>query len=230
MNGLKLDRFMKIFIVIPAYNESKRIKSVIDDLLSNRFNNIVVVDDGSKDNTADIARAQGVKVVKHFINRGMGAALQTGNEYALQMNADIIVHFDADGQMQAKDISQIIAPISIGKADVVLGSRFLGGSSQIPFSKRFFILPVSRIINLIFTGIWLTDAHNGFRALSRQAAGQIVIRQDRMAHNSEIIEQTRKLKLRYQEISVNIVYHEYGQSILGGIKIIRDLLIGKFIR
>jgi len=221
---------MNVFIIIPAYNESQQIKSVIDDLKSHGFDNIVVVDDGSQDNTADIVRAQGVTVVSHFINRGMGAALQTGNEYALLIKADILVHFDADGQMQASDIDSLLAPIKAGQADIVLGSRFLGTTVKMPITKKFLILPVSRVINFIFTGVWLTDAHNGMRALSRLAASQIVIRQDHMAHNSEIVEQIRKLRLKFKETPVNIVYNEYGQSILGGIKIIRDLLIGKFIR
>lgn len=221
---------MDTFIVIPAYNESQHIKSVIDDLKGHGFHNIVVVDDGSEDNTVEIVQTQGVMLVKHFINRGMGAALQTGNEYALGRGADIIVHFDADRQMRAGDIASLIVPIKSGQADIVLGSRFLGTTQKMPLTKKFLILPVSKVVNFLFTGIWLTDVHNGLRALSRMSASKIIIRQDRMAHNSEIIEQIRKLELRFKEGPVHIVYNEYGQSIWGGLKIIRDLLIGKFIR
>ncbi len=221
---------MKIFIVVPAFNESKHITAVIDDLQRHGYNNIVVVDDGSTDNTAALARQRGVVVLRHLVNRGMGAALQTGNTYALQQGADIVVHFDGDGQMQAKDIAKVVAPIIAGEVEVVFGSRFLDNTSQIPWSKKHLLLPVSRVINFFFTGLWLSDAHNGFRALSRSALSQIYISYDGMAHNSEIVEQVRKKRLSFCEVPVTIIYHRYGQSIAGGIKIVRDLILGKILK
>src|SRR3989344_6321778 len=130
---------MDPLIIIPAFNEEKAISKVILDLKSNKYNNILVVDDGSKDKTAEIAKKHNVKVIRHFINRGQGAALQTGTEYALENGAEIIVHFDADGQFLAEDIKDIIAPLKEGY-DIALGSRFL--------NKRPINIPLQRKIIL----------------------------------------------------------------------------------
>jgi len=221
---------MKVFIVIPAYNEENSITKVLSDLQSYNFSNVVVVDDGSEDKTALAVRQTTACLLIHGINRGMGAALETGNQYALSQGADIIVHFDADGQMQAKDINFLIEPILKNEADICLGSRFLSTNDEMPWSKKYMIHPISRIINYLFTRVWLTDAHNGFRALSRQAASKINISQDRMAHNTEIVEKIRKFNLRYREIPVTIKYFEYGQSLAGGFKVLKDLILGKLIR
>lgn len=221
---------MKVFIVIPAYNEENSIIKVLSDLHAHNFLNIVVVDDGSEDKTALVVRQTTAHLLLHGINRGMGAALETGNQYALAQGAEIIVHFDADGQMQAKDINSLIDPILKNEVDVCLGSRFLSKNDEMPWSKKYVIHPISRIINYLFTRVWLTDAHNGFRALSRQAASKIYISQDRMAHNTEIVEKIRKFNLRYCEVPVTIKYFEYGQSLAGGFKVLKDLILGKLIR
>ncbi|MEK9183202.1 MAG: glycosyltransferase family 2 protein [Patescibacteria group bacterium] len=219
-----------MFIVIPAYNEEKNIAGVISDLVA-RYQEakIVVVDDGSEDGTAEAARVPGAIVLRHIINRGQGAALATGTEYALNKGAKVIVHFDADGQFEAKDIAALSAPIINGSAEVVLGSRFLSKANHIPFSKKYFILPLARVVNFLFTGLWLSDAHNGLRALSRRAAESIKIEQDRMAHNSEIIAQLPKNNLKFVEVPVTVKYHRYGQGFSGGLKIIKDLIIQKII-
>lgn len=221
---------MKVFIVIPAYNEESSIIKVLSDLQAHNFSNIVVVDDGSEDKTAFTVRQSTAHLLLHGINRGMGAALETGNQYALAHGAEIIVHFDADGQMQAKDINSLIDPILKNEVDVCLGSRFLSKNDEMPWSKKYVIHPISRVINYLFTRVWLTDAHNGFRALSRQAASKIHISQDRMAHNTEIVEKIRKFNLRYYEVPVTIKYFEYGQSLAGGFKVLKDLILGKLIR
>jgi len=221
---------MKVVVVIPAYNEAERIRHVISSLRVAGYHEVVVVNDGSVDETAQIAGAENVIVLSHTVNRGMGAALATGNEYALQIGADVVVHFDGDGQMSANDIAKMITPIIEGQVDITIGTRFKDASSRMPWSKRHLLLPTGRILNYLFTGIWLSDAHNGFRAMSRDAAKRIVINHDGMAHNSEITEQIRKLKLRFVEVPVTIIYHEYGQGIGGALRIIRDLLIGKLIK
>lgn len=220
---------MNIFIVIPALNEAASLPAVIAGLQAAGYGRIVVVDDGSTDETSVAALRSGAVVLRHPLNRGMGAALYTGNQFALRQGADIIVHFDADGQMQASDIVKMVQPIAAGEVDMTLGSRFLDKSSRIPWSKRYVLLPISRVVNYFLTGVWLSDAHNGFRAVGRSAAERIVITQDRMAHNSEIVEQMHSLGLRYREVPVTIIYHEYGQSVVGGFKILRDLLLKKLI-
>jgi glycosyltransferase involved in cell wall biosynthesis len=224
-----------IFCVIPAFNEEATIYQVIKDV-KKHLDNIVVVDDGSSDNTYNIAKSCNVKVLRHIINRGQGAALMTGNQFALRNRADIIVHFDADGQFNADEINQIIDPIIQGRADVVFGSRFLGKNSDLPVFKEKIILPLGRIVNKILIGKSLTDPQNGFRALSRKAAKLIEIDNDGMAHNSEIQYKTFKNKLRFSEVPVTVKYNEFGQGFFkgkgrgsGGLKVIKDLLIQKIL-
>lgn len=226
---------MKVFIVIPTYNNTDKIGEVITDLINHGYGeNIVVVDDGSCDNVMKVLRSfPQVKLLRHIINRGQGAALETGNKYALQAGAEVIVHFDADGQMQAGDIVKLIAPLQEKKYEVVLGSRYLGNLQAVPWLKRYIYFPVGRLVNLIFTGLWLTDAHCGFRALSREAARKIDIRQDRMAHATEILEKLSRLHLKYIEVPVNIKYHKFGQGLggaNGALRTVKDLFKAKFFK
>lgn len=219
---------MRVFVVIPAYNEEKNIGPVVRDIFSLYPDfKIVVVDDGSNDSTTKTARDCGICVLEHIVNRGQGAALKTGTDYVLSQGAEIIVHFDADGQFNPQEIEKIIEPIQKGECEIVLGSRFLK-NNKIPWSKRHLLLPAARLVNFFFTGLWLSDAHNGFRAFSRQAAELIKINQDKMAHNSEIVYQIKKNNLVFREIPITIYYHKYGQGIGGGVKIIKDLLFQKF--
>lgn len=216
-----------IFVVVPAFNEQEKIGRVIRGLFEHGYKNIVVVDDGSTDNTAKEAELAGAIVLSHKVNRGQGAALQTGNEHALGSGAKIIVHFDADGQFNPGDIAGAVDRMSIGNLDVVLGSRFLDRRSNIPFFKKFFILPISRLINNFFTGLKLSDVHNGFRVLNFRAADKIKITQDGMAHNSQIPRLIKEHNLNYEEYPVQVFYEENGQGIAGGFKILYDLLIDK---
>ncbi|MFA4833392.1 MAG: glycosyltransferase family 2 protein [Patescibacteria group bacterium] len=219
---------MKIFCVIPAYNEKETISEVIDKVKL-MVDEVVMVDDGSNDETKKLARERGAVVLSHIINRGQGAALETGNKYALRAGADIIVHFDADGQFLPEEINDIIAPIKAGEADIVFGSRFLGKKSNMPPFKKYVIIPLAHLINKIFTGSSLTDPQNGFRALSRKAADKIKIEQDGMAHNTEIISKAFASGLKIKEIPVTVIYHNFGQRFSGGLKIIKDLILSRLI-
>jgi len=219
----------RIWVVIPAYNEEKNISKVLEDL-KKITSNILVVDDGSEDNTLKICQNKGVLCVSHKINRGQGAALQTGDELALELGAEVIVHFDADGQMQTEDILKVALPVLRNECDICLGSRFLGPSFKIPWTKRYFILKPAILFNWIFTGIKLTDAHCGFRALGRKAAEVISLRQNGMAHGTEIIEQIYENKLKYKEVPVNILYHEYGQGFRDGFKIIKEIILSRLLK
>ncbi len=220
---------MKIFCVIPAYNEAQnivavinRVKPVVDEL--------VVVDDHSADQTLALAKSTGVTVLHHIVNRGQGAALQTGNDYALLHNADIIVHFDADGQFLAEEIKDITKPIIDGQADIVFGSRFLGKKSNLPRLKKNIIMPLAKAINKIFFGINLSDPQNGFRAMNAKVAKEIRIENDGMAHCNEILIKSFRRKYRIQEVPITVIYHEFGQKFSGGIRIIKDLLYKKLTR
>lgn len=217
-----------IFIVVPAYNEEKNIGRVVSGLFEQGYSQVVVVDDGSTDNTEAVARQAGAHVVKHVLNRGQGAALQTGNEYAALQGAQVIVHFDGDGQFNPSDIAVALSLMKSQQVDLVLGSRFLDERSHIPFTKKYIIFPLGRLINTLLTGVTLTDVHNGFRVLSRKAAENIVITQDRMAHNSEIVSYIKKNKLRYTECPVEVFYLRYGQGIKGGITILKDWFLAMF--
>ena len=218
-----------IWVVMPAYNEGQRIERVLNAFTQSDYN-LVIVDDCSKDNTSEIVRKFKYHLIRHPVNYGAGAALQSGNEYALLHNAEIIVHFDADGQMQIKDIPAVIAPIINKQFDVVFGSRFINSGKLVPWTKRTFIHKPAIILNYLLTGVKLTDAHCGFRALSRAAAIKCVFKQDRMAHATEILDLVRINKLRYCEVPVEILYHHYGQNFLSGFKIIKDLLIAKVLK
>jgi len=191
---------------------------------------VVVVDDGSTDQTATAAAAAGAIVVSHLINRGQGAALKTGIEYALSCGAEAIVTFDSDGQHRIEDVDALLAPVLEGKYDVVLGSRFLGEGSCVPFGRKL-TLKLGVLFTRLVSGIRVTDTHNGLRALSRTAAEKIQIRQDRMAHASEILDEIARLKLRYAEVPTRILYTEYsqtkGQKSSAALRIVWDFLVGK---
>lgn len=219
-----------LFVVVPAYNEEKQIGRVISGLFEHGMQNIVVVDDGSSDNTSGAAKSAGAVVLTHEVNRGQGAALQTGNEYALASGASLVVHFDADGQFNPADIKTAVEALRKQNIDVLLGSRFLDGRSQIPWTKKYIVLPIARLINRFFTGLKLTDVHNGFRILTRRALEKINISQDRMAHNSEIIKQIKSHNLSFAEHPVQVSYFEYGQGVGGGFKIILEILQGRLLK
>ena len=219
---------MKIICVIPAWNEALKITKVVEDVRV-YVQDIVVVDDCSKAETGILAEKAGAKVLRHRINRGQGAALQTGNEYALLLGADIIVHFDADDQFLASEIPDVVAPIATNRADIVFGSRFLGKEPNWPFLKKHIIMPLALFFTRFFLGVRLSDPQNGFRAMNRKAAQLTAISNREMAHASEIQAKAFREKLRIEEVPVTVIYHEYGQKLSGGFRVLKDLLISKII-
>ena len=219
---------MKTFCVIPAWNEEKNIIPVLRQV-KEMVDEVVVVDDGSRDRTYQQAQKTGVTVLRHILNRGQGAALETGNQYCLRQGADIIVHFDADGQFLAEQIPDIISPIRTGQTDIVFGSRFLEQRSAIPWRKKMIILPMAGLVNKILLKAELSDPQSGFRAFSASAAPKVNIEQDGMAHCSEIIHKAFKNDLKIQEVPITVIYNNYGQSFAGGIKIVKDLLLAKLV-
>lgn len=220
---------MKLFCVIPAWNEAKNIGEVVSRVKP-QVTEVVVVDDGSADNTADIALAAGATVLRHPINRGQGAALRTGTQYALEQKADVIVHFDADGQFVASEIPEAAAPVISSDVEAVFGSRFLDKEHNLPPLKKRLILPLARLFNLVFLGVKFNDPQNGFRVLSAKAARQLDWQQDKMAHCSEILWLTRLSKIKYREVGVTVRYNEFGQRMSGGWRIIGDLFLGRFLK
>lgn len=222
----------KVFIVIAAYNEGKSIEKVIKSLKSFNYKNVVVVDDGSADNTVSIAQKQGVFVLRHALNRGQGASLKTGIDFALLKGADFIVTFDADGQHNPSEIKNLLKPVESGICQVTLGSRFLKSDSNTPAIRKF-VLKSGALFVWFFYGIKLTDSHNGFRVFSRKAAMAINITSDRMEHASQIVEEIHKLNLSFREVPVTITYSNYskgkGQSSVNSLRIAFKMLFRKLM-
>ena len=221
-----------VWIVVPAWNEQTRIESVVSSLLKSYSQNVLVVDDGSSDETSQVSAEAGAVVVRHPMNRGQGAALQTGFAFAMRQDADVVVTFDGDGQHDEDDISRLIDPILRGKCDVVLGSRFSGRSIGMP-KLRLFVLKLAVLFTRVTTGLKLSDTHNGLRAFSRKAIKKIEITEDRMAHASDLLHQISIHQLSYQECPVTIRYDqetlEKGQRSSAAFGILTRLFLNRFI-
>lgn len=219
-------------VVIAAYREAAVVAAVVAGL-RRCGPRVVVVDDGSDDETAAVAAAAGATVLRHPVNLGQGAALRTGFAFALERTtARYVVTFDADGQHDPADVGRLVAPLADNRADVTLGSRFLDGTGYraMPASRRVLLRAATALARRT-TGLALTDTHNGLRGFRRDALTGLVLRQDRMAHASELQHEIARLGLRYLEVPVRIQYTSYslakGQRVTDAISILWDLLIVK---
>lgn len=217
-----------VWLVVPLYNEAEVIGDVIREA-HRTFPRIVCVDDGSRDNSANVARDAGAMVVAHPINLGQGAALQTGFEYVLQKtNARYVVTFDADGQHDPADALAMVRRAEEENLAIVYGSRFLDNRTKPGVLKRI-VLKTAVLVTRLTVGLHLTDAHNGLRLIRRDALAHVKIRQDGMAHASEIVAQLARTQLPWAEAPVHIRYTDYsrakGQSLLNSVNILVDLLL-----
>lgn len=216
-----------VWVVIPLYNEATVISDVVTALLP-VFPNVVCIDDGSSDGGGKVARKAGARIVSHPINLGQGAALQTGFEYALERNAQYVVTFDADGQHRVEDAQVMVERARNEDLAIVFGSRFLDDRTQAGFLKKVVLKTAVTVTNWT-TKTRLTDAHNGLRVIRQDAMRQIQLKQDRMAHGTEIIVQLGRTGLPYAEEPVEVLYTEYskakGQSLLNSVNILIDLII-----
>lgn len=226
---MEKDRTNGVWIVIPAFNEGSVISGVIEEVRQ-FYTNVVLVDDGSSDDTSDHAQRAGAVVVRHPINLGQGAGLQTGIEFALKNKAEYIVTFDADGQHEVRDVLPMIQLIREKGLSVALGSRFIGNTVGMARSRRM-LLHAAVLFTRITTGMKLTDAHNGLRVFTRDGAKQISLTQNRMAHASEILEQIARSGMSYAEFGNTVRYTEYsrakGQKASNAINILVDLALGR---
>lgn len=216
------------WVVIPLYNEELVIADVVATVRA-AFAQVVCVDDGSTDRSADVAASAGARVVRHPLNLGQGAALQTGFEYALGDPAmKYLVTFDADGQHQIADAVGMVDRLRAGEADVVFGSRFLDERSTPSFAKKMVLRAAVGYTNMT-THTRLTDAHNGLRAMRRPVVEQLDLTQNRMAHASELVAQIGASKASYVEHPVHILYTDYskakGQSLWNSINILAELIL-----
>lgn len=225
---------MTIVAVIPAYNEAPRLGLVLRSLKPH-VTHIIVVDDGSRDETAMVAQAEGVHVLRHRVNRGQGAALKTGTMAALQLGADVIVHLDADGQHDPLSLATLLGPIERGEADVVYGSRFAGVKADgMPASRRA-LLKAARLFSAYALGIpyTITDPQSGLRVMRASVAQELLFAQDGMAHCSEILRWVTRSQYRWREVPVMIRYTDdslkKGQKASHALKIVWDLLLGELV-
>ncbi|HEV3259633.1 MAG TPA: glycosyltransferase family 2 protein [Gemmataceae bacterium] len=221
-----------VWVLVAAYNEGERLGATLA-ALCDEYANVVVVDDGSRDDTSEVASRYPVWLLQHLVNCGQGAALQTAIDFALRQGAEILVTFDADGQHVPEDIDRLVDAVRAGRGDMVLGSRFLGRAAGVPWS-RWLVLRLGVLFTRLFSHIRVTDTHNGLRAMSRHAAQRIHITLDRMAHASEILDQIRLHGLGFCEVPVTIRYSPAtlakGQSSWNAFKIVGQLVLGRLIR
>jgi glycosyltransferase involved in cell wall biosynthesis len=196
-----------IHIVIPAFNEGEMIAPVIDEVKSAGHENIIVVDDGSSDNTFWEAGRRQVIALRHRINRGKGAATKTGIEAAKILGARVIVTMDADGQHDPADIQVLAEPILSGEFDVVLGTRLVSPEGM-PW-HRIVANKIGNFFTWYIYGLWVTDSQSGFRAYSREAARQINTHTDHYEYDSEVIYEIKKNRLKYTEVPIKVRYTDY---------------------
>lgn len=221
-------RYEDAWLVIPFYNEAGMIGEVIADALPT-FPNIVCVDDGSTDGSARVAREAGATVVRHPFNMGQGAALQTGIDYVVKKtDGQYLVTFDADGQHIVSEAADMVDKAEDEDLAIIFGSRFLDDTSDVSWPKRT-VLKTAAAVTRWKTGLDLTDAHNGLRVLRRDAARQVNLTQNRMAHASEIVARLGDTGLAWAEMPVHIAYTEYskskGQPLLNSVNILVDLVM-----
>lgn len=219
-----------VWLVIPVYNEGPVIRDVLTSVLKT-FPNVVCVDDGSTDQSAEMVLRTDAHLVRHPINLGQGAALQTGIRYALNRSGgQYFVTFDADGQHRVEDVLSMLEVARSGKADVVLGSRFGAGAASVPLLKRI-VLRTVVALSPTARRLKLTDAHNGLRLFGRAAAADLQITQNGMAHASEIAGWLARSSWRVAEVPVTVLYTDYsrgkGQSLINGVNILFDVFVAR---
>lgn len=227
---------MKLFVVIPAYNEEKKIGDVLraipQRLPGIKQIEVVVVDDGSCDGTATIAKKARAQVLQHLINRGLGGALGTGLTYAKERGADVAVTMDADGQHDPDGLSQLIRPIIEGRADFVVGSRLVDAKGM-PWYRVIGNWGLNVFTYLMY-GVWTTDSQSGFRAFSRRALITLEVDFIGMEVSSAFFDAVSTYKLRYVEIPIRPIYTDYslskGQKNWNGLTILFRLFYNKFLK
>jgi len=218
---------------VPGYNEAAVIRQTIEALLEKSYS-VIVVDDASTDSTRKILSGLPVSYIRHLANLGQGAAIQTGMQLALKKNAEYLVTFDADGQHDVNDIEKMIKLLQQEKADVIFGSRFLPGAASNLHTSRKLVLKAARLINYLASGILLSDANNGLRVMTREAALKMRITENRSSHNAQMQNFVKYNKLKYVECPVNISYSDYsrkkGLRNINSIRILYDLILYKIFR
>ncbi len=221
---------MRVLAIIPAFNEERTLGEVLQRVRP-QVDEIVVIDDGSGDGTRAVAEESGATVLRHVINRGLGAALGTGFAWAAARGVDVAITLDADGQHDPADIPRFVEAISQG-ADVVIGSRLLDPKGM-PWQRRI-ANHVGNLVTFLLFGAWVTDSQSGFRAFDRRALQLMEIRTNRMEVSSEIIAEARRKRLKLVEIPIEAIYTDYslskGQGFAVGLKTMAKLVLRRLQR
>lgn len=221
-----------VFVIIPVFNEEKMIGKVLD-LLKKKFTNIVCVDDGSSDRSLRLIKQKKVYSLKHVINLGQGASIQTGVDFAILKGAKFFLTFDSDGQHNLNDAIEMTKIIKKKKFDIILGSRFLHHEyeKQIPFFRKL-MLKIAIYLSNFFSKIQLTDTHNGLRVFNLRFAKKLNIKLDRMSHPHDILNNISKNKFKFKEYPTNIIYSKYslskGQKNINSFNILFDMVFDIF--
>lgn len=223
---------MKTLIIVPAYNEAAVVGDVVRAIHANfPKTDLLVIDDGSRDTTANEAKKAGAIVIRHVLNRGLGGAIGTGLAFAKQGDYDLAVTVDADGQHDPRDIERVLAPLIKGRADVVVGSRMISRRGTMPFDRQIMNTGANLITWLLF-GVTTSDSQSGFRGFNKKAITSIFLRTERMEVSSEIFSEIKRLHLRYAEVPIRVIYTEYsrgkGQSNSNGLAILFKLVLRLF--
>ncbi len=219
-----------VAVIVPAFNESSKVGETLADL-ANYFEsqNLIVIDDGSSDETHKIAASCGATVLKHPINLGQGASIQTGISHALlNEKFNYFLTFDSDGQHSTSSALEMIKEIKYSDVDIILGSRFLGQTKTNMPTRKLIILKLGILFTRLDSGLNVTDTHNGLRVMNRKFAEGLEIRHAGMAHASEILSYVKSSKAKWKEHPTQIFYSNYsirkGQSILNAINILTEMM------
>lgn len=222
--------YKNVYVVIPAFNEEKAIGHVIDSVKKEDFENIIVVDDGSEDNTFEIAKSKNCVTLKHLINRGKGAATQTGMDMAKLLGAEATITIDGDGQHFANDIYKVAKPIINKECDIVVGSRLKSKKGvPIPLFKKVVNIIANWMV-LVFYGVYVSDSQSGFRGYSRDALEKINTTQDKYEFESEVLHLAENYKLKIQEVPIKVRYTDYSKNKYSDIKDFPSQGLGNGIR
>ncbi len=200
-----------IYVLLPAYNEASSIIEVINGLKNKGIHNILVINDGSTDNTAQLVRQEPVHLVNHLINRGAGAAIQTGIELARHQGWPYIALMDADGQHDANDILVLKEKMEQSNCDLVVGSRFMKNGNQIPRTRIVFNF-IANLMTNIFSKKKFTDSQSGLRLLNRKAIESINLELDGFGFCSEMLNKAEKADLKIEETATKVLYTKYSIS------------------
>lgn len=219
---------MNIFIVIPAFNEARRIDDVLEGLKKVSLP-VIVVDDGSKDSTFEKAKKHKVIVLRHKVNLGKGAALKTGCEVAIALGADAVIMMDSDGQHKAEDLPKFVEKIRSGRFDIIFGARNINRSIPLVrfLGNKFAVIFISMLFK-----IYISDLICGYRAITKKAYSKMMLKSADYGIETEMVTKTAQLHLRYCEIPVETIYYDKfkGVTILNAFSILFNVIKWRIFR